>query len=325
MNIKPMVLMVASTSLFSVSAAADLASDEGFGGYIGAVTGYSSSVSNMDPSNENHSGTGNDKSSGSSLGPIGELHYTFGQEYDHQVYAGLAEGDLIEGTSLFQLGYKTELNNGTVVGFAYLPAIGSGEVYSDPYIAKKLRTKSKASTHGIRMMAENVFGIPLSLEAAFADTKIDKEQSGQSLSQSQQALLKRDAKSYAVEGSLAFAATESIYVEPSLSYLRYDAEGKASAFHNVGAGVTFHTFVDSHQISLSMGYANRRYDAANPVFNKERSDNSYDATLTYQYENMLGWDDWSFVGSLGYEKRSSNIAFFNESDKSVGVGMIYQF
>ncbi|MCG7499190.1 DUF2860 domain-containing protein [Vibrio sp. Of7-15] len=325
MNIKPMMLMAASTSLFSVSAAADLAIDEGFGGYIGVVTSYSSSVSNMDPSNENHSGPGNDKSSGSSLGPIGELHYTFGQEHDHQVYAGLAEDDLIEGVSLFQLGYKTELNNGTVVGFAYLPAIGSGEVYSDPYINKKLRTKSKASTHGIRMMAENIFGMPLSLEAAFADTEIDKEQSGLNLSQSQQALLKRDAKSYAVEGSAIFEAAEAIYVEPSLSYLRYDAQGKASAFHKVGVGVNFHTFVENHQISLSMGYAHRNYDAAHPVFSKERSDNSYDATLTYQYEDMLGWDDWSFVGTLGYEKRNSNIAFFNESDKSVGVGMIYQF
>ena len=325
MNINPMMLMAASTSLFSVSAAADLASDEGFGGYVGAVTSYSSSVSNMDPSNENHSGTGNDKSSGSGFSPIGELHYTFGQEYDHQVYAGLAEGDLIEGSTLFQLGYKTELNNGTVVGFAYLPAIGSGEVYSDPYTAKKQRTKSKANTHGIRMMAENVFGMPLSLEAAFADTKIDKERSGQGLSQSQQMLLKRDAKSYAMEGSFVCEATESIYVEPRLSYLRYDAEGEASAFHNVGVGMTFHTFVDRHQVSLSTGYTNRHYDAANPVFNKERSDNSYDATLTYQYENMLGWDDWSFVGMLGYEKRNSNIAFFNESDKSISVGMIYQF
>ncbi|EEX93932.1 hypothetical protein VIOR3934_14772 [Vibrio orientalis CIP 102891 = ATCC 33934] len=319
------VLFTTSSLVFSVSALADLAPEEGLGGYVGLFLGYSSNQSNIDPNNTTHDGSNIDKSSGAAPLPVGELTYTFGDDYDHQLFLGMAEDDLIEGMGVLQIGYQSELSDGSVIGISYMPTIGGTDLYSDPYASRLQRTKTKVKTHGVRLMGENLAGTPLSLEAAFANTTIDKEQSGQNLTAEQQQLLVRDARTYALKGSYLIEATQGVYLEPRLTYIRYDAKGSATAFHSIQPGVTITTFIERHQLSLSMDYAKRSYDEMNPIYAKKRSDDDFNSTLVYQYVDMFDWDDWTFVGSAGYGKQESNIDFFKGNETMIAAGVMYQF
>lgn len=45
----------------------------------------------------------------------------------------------------------------------------------------------------------------------------------------------------------------------------------------------------------------------------------------YEYDNLMGWEDVSFISFAGYGSSSSNIEFYNESEYLMSIGVNYKF
>lgn len=171
---------------------------------------------------------------------------------------------------------------------------------------------------------KNILDTGLSADLAVYNQDVENEKSGSALTSNKQ-LLQRDAKGYRVSVSNGFGISDSSFIEPSFSYQRHSADGKAVSFDQYGLSLTYMYLLDNHAFSINGDYAITQYDANNPLFNKTQKDNSYGVNVGYEYSEFMGWEDWGFTALVGYSNKTSNIKFYDSMDYSAGVGLTYHF
>lgn len=312
----------------SYSSVAELAPEAGFGGEISLNTGYMSQSSNFntdvkDPiSHLNSEG----KSNGEMLvAPLGQINYTFGQQLDKQVYIGTSREDIAVGDFAFEIGYKHELKSGMVVDASFLPTVVSGETWSDPYALNSAREVTDETGNAYRLKLESIAGTDFTLDMAYANIDVKNEASGSNLSASEQAKLQRDGNVIFVKGEYEYMLNQTSGLIPSLSYKVRSADGEAMAYKAYGTDITYFKVLDRHQFALTAGYETRSYDGTNPMFDETRSDNEMSLFAAYEYDQLMGWKDVSFISFAGYGSSSSNIDFYNESEYLISAGVNYKF
>jgi len=309
--------------LLSSNALAELG-ERGLGGEISLLVGYSSETSNSQELKKGDLNSAGEKESGASFAPLGQLRYTFGQENDQQVFVGTSRGDIIEGVFALEIGYAMEYGNESTVSLSYLPTVANGEVWEDPFVNNTPRKKTDISGDTFRIQVQDFLDLPISGDFAYYQQDVKNEKSGTFLSVPLKEL-NRDAKGYYASLSTNFQVGNDSYLEPSFSYHRHLADGKAVSFSSYTGSLTYVMMVEKHAFSINGDYTFSQYDANNPVFKKTREDNGYSFNLAYEYQGIPGWEDWGFNALAGYSNNSSNIAFYDTSGYSVGVGMSYHF
>jgi len=309
-----------AASLVITPAFAQLSDEQGFSGEISINTGFTSSSSNFNTDGDSTITSNEQKASSESdflVAPLGSIAYTFGQGLNHQVYAGTARDDVATGTVVLQVGYKYQLESGTIIDAAVLPTIMSGKTWANPYQENVARTETDETGNAFRLKLDSIAGSNFSIDTAYATKDVENDQVA--------ADLKRDSKTIYLKGQYRQPLSQTSFLLPSLIYQSSSADGDASSYDQFGGEISYFKVMNRHQLALTAGYNHRSYDAAHPEYGTTRSDNNYSLFAAYEYKNFMEWDDWSFIALAGYGSGQSNITFYDETESLVSVGLNYQF
>lgn len=311
-----------SLGMLTLPAHAALAPHDGFSGTFSLLTGYTSTSSNLNADGEktlhslNHKADSDDKAF---LAPLGNLAYTFGEQNQQQVYAGTMRDDLAIGTLAFQIGYKYQLADGTIIDASIAPNLLSHDVWRNPYTVNQKRHKTDADVIAYRLKLDNIAGSPFSLDLAYAQLDIDHDDVTDRD-------LRREGDAYRVKAQYRYAISNTVYLQPAASYLHFDAKGKASQYDQYGVDATLIQVFERQQLALTAGYATRDFERGSTTFNgRTRDDNEFRLFAAYEYEQPFDWQDWSLIALGGYKKTDSNIRFYDSSEYLVSLGAKYEF
>ncbi|MDC5854757.1 DUF2860 domain-containing protein [Vibrio europaeus] len=326
MTTKPTLIALAVLS--TAPAMAQLSDSAGISGEVSLSAGYTSSTSNFNTDTNatitDNTQKGQSDSSVLAL-PLGSIAYTFGSQLDKQFYAGTSREDIAIGTLALELGYKQQLANGTVIDASFLPTIMSGETWADPFQTNAARSVTDEKGNAYRLKFSNIANSGFSLDTAYAIKDIENEQSGQARSVSDQQLLRRDATSIYVKGNYRIPVDRTMFLVPSLTYIKTDADGDANSLTSWGGELSLFKVINRHQFALTASYTSKSYDASHPVYNKVRDDDELSLFAAYEYQQFMGWRDWSLISFAGYGQTDSNIEFYDEDQMIFSVGVNYQF
>lgn len=293
---------------------------QGLSGELSLMAAYTGGTSNFNTDHKTKTGALNSEGKSDSeflFAPIGQVRYTFGNQ---QVFLGMAQEDIVEGVFALEAGYAFELSGGTALSISYLPTIGEGETWEDPYLTNTARKKTDVTGNAYRLQVMNIMDIGIDADFAYYDKEVDKENSGNG-----NKLLRRDGNGYRFKVSAGLPLSQSTFVMPSVVYHSYSADGKAMSFDEIGFGATVMQMLGNSTISLNGNYSKADFDGTNPVFNKKQKDSSYSVNLAYEYMGLMGWQNTSFNLMAGYENTDSNIAFYDENEYMLGMGVRFTF
>ncbi|WP_019273990.1 DUF2860 domain-containing protein [Vibrio coralliilyticus] len=323
-------LSLIALSLVALPTMAQLSEQAGFSGEVSLSAGFSSTTSNFNTDGDKTINDVNQTASsdsGALVLPLGSLAYTFGTNLDKQFYVGMAREDIAVGTLALELGYKQQLASGMVIDASFLPTVMSGETWSDPFLTGQERQTTDETGNAFRLKFNNIMGSNFSLDTAYATRDIDDEKSGTSYSSDPEVtkVLQRDASSIYLKGDYRQQLTRTSFLQPSLTYVKTDADGDANSLDSIGGELSYFKIMNRHQFALTAGYTNRSYDAINPIYGKTRDEDELSFFAAYEYQEFMGWQDWSLISFAGYSTTDSNIDFYDEDQYLFSVGMNYQF
>ncbi|WP_417518358.1 DUF2860 domain-containing protein [Marinobacter sp.] len=300
---------------------AQLAPQQGISGEVSLNAVITSSASNFNVEGDAIIDSLDNKASSESQGliaPLGNIAYTFGEELRQQVYFGTSREDVAVGTLAVELGYKHELSSGTVVDVSLLPTVISGEAWQNPYQLNTARKETDITGNAYRLKLGSISGSNFSLDLAYARSNVEDDlNAGTDLA--------RDAEIYYAKGGYRFIVSRTSFLMPSVTYIRRDADGRASSFDSYGADISWVNILGKHSLVVTAGYDRREYDSASTLFSKTRSDDELSLFAAYEYPDVMGWKDWSFISFAGYGDTQSNLRFYDESSYLFAVGLNYKF
>ncbi|NOH81407.1 DUF2860 domain-containing protein [Vibrio sp. RE86] len=323
-------LTLIALSIFAAPTFAQLSDQEGISGEISLNTGYMSSSSNFDTDGDKTINDLNQKAKTNSdfiALPLGSIAYTFGTNLDKQVYAGTAREDIAVGNLALEIGYKQALESGMVIDISFLPTIMSGETWADPYQLGSERNTTDETGNAYRLKFDSIMGSNFSLDTAYATKDISDEKSGQSELTDINDInsLKRSSSSIYIKGDYQYALNKTSFLQPSLIYVKTDADGKANSSTAFGGEVSYFKMINKHQFALTAGYTQRSFDAVNPLYGKTRDESELSLFAAYEYQEFMGWEDWSLISFAGYGTTDANIDFYDEDEYFMSLGVNYQF
>ncbi|WP_261389194.1 DUF2860 domain-containing protein [Ferrimonas balearica] len=285
------------------------------------ATGYLSTNSNLSTEGDRRLTDLNSKGSHTNefiVMPLGNIAYELGDSRNQRVYLGTSRDDLAVGDLAFEIGYQYDFANGTQVDFAILPTVVRGEVWANPYDTTGNRTKEDVEGMAYRLKINNLMNSGFSMDMGFATQEVDNEGI-------EHESLHRDADTYYFKGSYRAMFSASSGLVTSFAYLHHDAEGDAATFDQYKAEMTYFRHSNGHSLALTGSYAYREYDAMNPIFNKEHTDDRYELFLAYERANFMGWQNWSLVSFNGVKFNTSNIKFYESDEYLTSIGLSYKF
>lgn len=321
---KNLVCLSVLAGLMSFPTLAELSEESGFGGKIALLTGVMSSESNFNMDTKTKNGPLNSAGSSESeflTAPLGELTYTFGSNNDQQIFFGTSESDVAVGDFALELGYAKEFESGMVVSASYLPSIIGGETWEDPYLTGTERKATDITGNAYRLQLDGIMGSDFSADLGYYTSEVDND-----LLAAQDKDLARDGNGIYTSFSYDHFLSETSMLSPAIIYKSFSADGKAMSNTGYGLELSYQRVMGNHALSVSAEYMNTSYDAANSKLgNVKRKDNSYGIFAAYEYKDVMGWENWNAVSLLGYDVQSSNIAFYDEKEYLVSVGVSYEF
>ncbi|KIP70387.1 hypothetical protein SN11_17960 [Vibrio harveyi] len=307
---------------FIVSTAqAQLAETAGFSGEVSLNAGFVSSESHFNTDNSSTINSLNESAESDSsfiAAPLGNAAYTFGHRLNHQVYAGTTRSDIAIGTLAFQLGYKYQLDSGTVLDFSYLPTILEGETWQNPYLTNQTRKTTDEGGNAFRFQINRFLDDNFNLDLAYADKDVEKDTVTDPS-------LARDAKIYHIKGDYRIPLSRTSMLQPAFTYIYHDADGDAESFNSYGLDLSWFQFINRHRVALTAGYTVKDFESASATFGKTRNDDKLSLFAAYEYKNVFDWDNWSFISLAGYSSTDSNITFYDEKEYLLSVGLNYAF
>ncbi len=301
----------------------------GFGGEIGLGMSYFSSDGNMNTSNTNNlTGLTETLGAEAEINPeiIGELNYTFGQDANHQVFVGTNNEEVIQGDLAVEMGYRTQFADDSALSVSYLTAIVAEETWKDPYVTGSKREVTDVSDSGFLVEYANIAGSAISVDGLYYASDVDDEQSGVDELGSVSNQLKRSGSGFEFGIAYDIALTTDSILTPRLSYGSFSADGEAFSNTSFGGELTYMKAIGKHGLGLQGYYNSVSFDGANPIFDdKKRSDSEFGFAAMYQYEELMGWEDVTLIGLVGYDVKDSDINFYDESEYQLGMAVTYSF
>lgn len=319
--------LVCCMALCSGQALAELG-ESGFSGEVSALIGFGSGESNFNTDSDktiNNVDNSGQSESEVLAAPLGQLRYTFGQLDNHQVFIGTSREDIAVGNFALEAGYRLGLTEDSSIAVSFLPTIIGGETWEDPYLVGAERKATDISGNAFRLQYDGIMDSPFSLDLAYYTQDIDAEHSGSQYTTAQQKLLDRSGNGLYSKASYKYMIDSTSQLQPALIYKTFSADGEAMSNKSYGLELSYMKFINKHAFSISGKYLSISYDTSNPVFDTEQKDYEYSLFAGYEYDQFMGWNDWAFNAIAGYDAKSSNITFYDETQYMVGVGVTYKF
>ncbi len=323
--------LLLSLSLIPCFAQANQQPVAGFSGEISILTGIVSTNSNLstegDSTKYSPLNSEGNREHDFLIGGLAELNYTFGHNLEHQIFFGTSRDDVAVGVVALEAGYKYTLPSGTAVSFSYLPTLVSKDIWQDPYKLDSARAETEMKGSAYRLKIEDIDGMPLSVNVAYAKTEVDTELSGEALGLStlERSQLARSGNSYYSKVSYRQMLGRGVGITPSLAYQKFNADGTAMRYDGYGAEMSFFNFAGRNKIILTAKYTQKHYDGNNPIFDTRRKDKDLSLFTAYEFSEFMDIPSVSLFSLLGYDKVSSNIDFYSYSQYLLSIGLTYRF
>lgn len=303
--------------------------ETGFGGEIGLGMSYFSNDGNFNTANENNlTSTQETLDAEAEINPelLGELNYTFGNEGNHQVFAGTNNEEVIQGDVALEFGYRTQFADESSLSVSYLTSMINEETWKDPYLINSKREITEISESGFMVEYANIAGSAFAVDALYYSSDVEDEQSGQGQVPGDINTLKRSGSGFDLGLAYEVALTTDSVLIPRLTYGSYSADGEAFSNTSIGGELTYMKMIDNHAFGLQGYYNSVSFDGANVAFDDvTRSDSEYGVAALYEYEGFMGWEDVTFIGLAGYDAVTSNINFYEETEYQIGAALSYSF
>ncbi len=250
--------------------------------------------------------------------PLGDMSYTFGSTLNQQVYIGNAKEDIIQGIIAAQIGYKYQLDSKMIIDFSYLPTVISGDVWKNPYQTDTPRKKTHKQGNAVRLKLGRIAGMPFNFDIAYGEQNIRHDAlKGSSLA--------RDAKSFMFKSELFLPLNKSNVVIPAVTYFNHNASGQANSYDSYSLALSWMHKFGAQSLALTSSYRKYDYQHSNPLFNRTLGKHKIKLFIAYKYQNAFGWNKWSLISLLGYDKTSANINFYDEQQMLLSIGMNRKF
>ncbi|WP_051333307.1 DUF2860 domain-containing protein [Aliagarivorans marinus] len=311
------------------SAAAPLAKEPGWSTTLNLNVGFASSESqfNTDSDNAitddlNNSG----KKQDSFLGyPLLRVEYTT-ENLKNQWFLGNSPENVGRGQLQYELGYTRAMGERSQLTAAYFPRLKLfSETWQDPFVVGEKRHKTDESVQGLRVEWKAIAESPFSAEYVFAQRKIDDEHSGESRAGINTALLRREADIHRLDLGVSFPLSQRLFMSPSFVYTRVNADGDAMSNDDYMLRINTVYRQQQHLLNLNLEWGQRKFDEANPVFNRTQKDDHYSLFALYVYQEPFGWSNSMFNVTAGFSRNNANITFYDSSGTFAALGMGYRF
>ena len=313
----------------------------GFSGFVRPGFGYLDIESNMVAKIGNFDlskRTINSRNSSPSSESTGMLNLPFGLAYTFdnlktQLFLGTELMDMVRLDVNQQIGVKQQIDGFGLLQAGLLFNSIVTEVWEDPYLENKRRSKTDRDVMGIQLVWDRIMGSDFELTYRYRDIDIDDEYSGQSilgLNRSQRKLLKRDSDEHSVRILYTFNIRPKHRIEPSFTYLYDDRDGDALKKDQYVFKLTYIYMDDPLSLTFNgeIGWAD--YDKRNPIYKKKQDDDIYSVDLTLYYKNPWGWTlagskPMSFYLLGAYYKRDPDISFYEEKATLISAGVMFRW
>ena len=260
------------------------------------------------------------------------LAYTF-NNLKTQVFLGSDVIDLVRFDINQQIAIKQQINGFGMLQAGLLFSSIVTEVWKDPYLENKRRSKTDRDVMGIRLVWDRIMDSDFELTYTYRDIDIDHDRSGRSvvgLTSSQMKLLKRDSDEHSIQLLYSFKIRPQHRVEPSFTYRYDDRDGDARKNDQYVFKLTYAYLGDPFTLTFNgeIGWAD--YDKRNPIYREKQNDDIYGANLALFYRNPWGWRlagsrPMNFFLLGAYYKRDADISFYDEKTSMISAGVIFRW
>ena len=260
------------------------------------------------------------------------LAYTF-NNLKTQVFLGSDVIDLVRLDINQQIAIKQQINGFGMLQAGLLFSSIATEVWKDPYLENKRRSKTDRDVLGIRLVWDRILGSDFELTYTYRDIDIDHDRSGQSvrgLSPGQMKLLKRDSDEHSIQLLYSFKIRPKHRVAPSFTYRYDDCDGDALKNDQYIFQLTYAYLGDPFTLTFNgeIGWAD--YDKRNPIYRKKQNDDIYGANLALYYKNPWGWNlagskPMQFYLLGAYYERDADISFYEEEVTMITAGVMLRW
>jgi len=262
----------------------------------------------------------------------GELAYTFASTRT-QLFLGNSLEDFIRFETATLAGVRQELPDNSLLEISYVFSAIPTEVWADPYVVDRNRSKTDRTASGLRLKYDKILGSDFEILFTWRSIELDDELSGLTqlvqrgdLTAAQTKLLDREGDSYQFEVLYPFRFENDKHViAPAFNYTRLDLDGGAMANDRYQGQLTYFYTGEIFNVAANLFYAYADYDETNPIYLKKRNDNNYGGTLSVFYKNLFDVERLSLVGTVAGFKSDANIDFYDTTIGFFSLSVLYRF
>lgn len=316
MKFRGLFCVVLMLGLMAGGVGAEEMPKEGFSGYIFLGGGYMKGDLALDDAMEE------DNQTISSLNPSvkdssvalplvsGELNYLFSTKTMVGLNMGVEDGPGIRITQ-----FAGDLGVFSVGGAFY-----RDDVWKDPYLTGQARSKTDRDVISIYTAWDAVMNTDLSIRYGVKDVDVDEDVAGAAEKD-----LQRDGMIHSLRVSYPLISKGVHMLAADATGELGDMDGESESFKGGEVGLTHIWVGNSWDLTTGIGYGMRDYDKKHVKFNREREDKVYTAETALTLYRPFGFENYyvSFFGR--YEKKDSNIQFYDSSFTMAGMGAGFRF
>ncbi|WP_019614954.1 DUF2860 domain-containing protein [Psychromonas ossibalaenae] len=260
--------------------------------------------------------------------PLARIQYTF-DSLKTQMFLGNSKDQVATARFQYELGVAHQFRDNSRLTLAFFPELTSyNETWQDPFLENSTRKTTRENTRGGRAKLERIGGGPLTVQYAFAASKADQENSGQSqsgLTAEEISSLVRDSQYHRIELQTTLPLRAGVLLRPSVQYTIRNAKGEANSYDQYHVQLTLLLLGDKHNLITTLNAGTKKFSEINPVFDHKQDSVSAGIFSVYTYKKPFNWKSINFNVMAGYNQENSDIDFYDSSGLIVSTGFTYQF
>jgi hypothetical protein len=194
------------------------------------------------------------------------------------------------------------------------------EAYKNPYLTGVKRETTSAIQYGASIAFNRIMDSNLRMNVAWMSDDVDDD-----LLQKFEPKMGRDGNVYSFKVNYSFYLSDNFEIRPKSGVRFGTYDGEANNYRKIKNGVEINYTYDRLTLGSEIYHSISDYDNVNPLFNKERDDTGYGASLALIYAAPFGYESCSVVTLVAYSKDDSNINFYDTEAVTAGVMLSYDF
>jgi len=194
------------------------------------------------------------------------------------------------------------------------------EAWEDPYVTGVDRKETDTTKYGAKIGLNRIMGTGLRINFVYLNDDVDNDLIG-----SLEHDLNRDGAVYSLNMNYSFYPSKTLELRPRISFRKGDYDGDANSFTKYKFELETRYMVGQVMVMPRAYYSYSKYDEVNPIFNKERDNDSYGLSLIANYMAPFNYQNWSITGLLSLSRGDSNIEFYDTEAVTLGGFLNYHF